>query len=64
MDKNIDFGTVADLYDVYAQWDFDVPFFEEACRALDGEVLELMCWTGRLSIPLLEKGVQACGPAH
>jgi hypothetical protein len=33
MNKNIDFGTVADLYDVYVQWDVDIPFFREAAAA-------------------------------
>lgn len=60
MDKNIDFGTVADLYDVYVQWDLDVPFFRQLCAAVSGEVLELMCGTGRLSLPLLESGVRLC----
>jgi SAM-dependent methyltransferase len=58
MDKNIDFGTVADLYDVYVQWDSDVSFFRERCANVTGKVLELMCGTGRLSIPLLQSGIQ------
>ncbi len=58
MKKNIDFGPVADLYDVYVQWDLDVPFFTEICAAAAGDVLELMCGTGRLSIPLLQSGVR------
>ncbi len=60
MEKNIDFGEVADLYDVYVQWDADVRFFEELCAGVPGEVLELMCGTGRLSIPLLRAGVRLC----
>lgn len=58
MNKNIDFGTVADLYDVYVQWDTDVSFFRERCANVTGKVLELMCGTGRLSIPLLQSGIQ------
>jgi ubiquinone/menaquinone biosynthesis C-methylase UbiE len=60
MSKNIDFGTVADLYDLYVQWDVDIPFFLKACAAVEGEVLELMCGTGRLSLPLLRAGIQMC----
>lgn len=60
MNKNIDFGTVADLYDVYVQWDEDVPFFREICAGVTDEVLELMCGTGRLSIPLLQAGTRLC----
>lgn len=58
--KNIDFGPVADLYDVYVQWDVDVPFFRSVCAETEKPVLELMCGTGRLSIPLLESGAELC----
>ena len=63
MNKNIDFGTVADLYDIYVRWDVDVLFFLEAAAGTTGaadEVLELMSGTGRLSIPLLRHGVRLC----
>ena len=60
MAKSIDFGTVADLYDVYVQWDEDVAFFREICASVKGEVLELMCGTGRLSLPLLQAGARLC----
>jgi SAM-dependent methyltransferase len=60
LSKNIDFGTVADLYDVYVQWDEDIPFFHEICAGVTDEVLELMCGTGRLSIPLLQAGIRLC----
>lgn len=60
MNKNIDFGTVADLYDLYVAWEVDVPFFRERCAGVEGEVLELMCGTGRLSAPLLRAGIRLC----
>ena len=60
MNKSIDFGTVADLYDVYVQWEVDIPFFRELSADATGEVLELMSGTGRLSIPLLQHGVRLC----
>ncbi|HVR98229.1 MAG TPA: class I SAM-dependent methyltransferase [Thermoanaerobaculia bacterium] len=60
MEKNIDFGTVADLYDLYVAWGVDVPFFQDLCAGTEGEVLELMCGTGRLSLPLLRAGVRLC----
>ena len=60
MKKNINFGPVANLYDLYVQWDVDVPFFQNMCANTTGEVLELMCGTGRLSLPLLQAGVRLC----
>jgi SAM-dependent methyltransferase len=60
MRKTIEFGAVADLYDIYVRWDEDVPFFREICAGVQGEVLELMCGTGRLSMPLLQAGTRLC----
>ncbi len=52
----IDYDRVADVYDLYVTSDLDVGFYiEEATRA-QGKVLELMCGTGRVSVPLLEAG--------
>jgi len=36
MKKNIDFGPVADLYDVYVKWEGDIPFFREMCADATG----------------------------
>jgi SAM-dependent methyltransferase len=53
----IQFDRVADIYDSYVNVDFDIPFWLlEACSAR-GKVLELACGTGRVSIPLLNAGV-------
>jgi hypothetical protein len=38
VEKNIDFGTVADLYDLYVQWDLDLPFFRGVCESTNGDV--------------------------
>jgi len=53
---------VADLYDAYVNVDFDFDFFvDEARRAagadLTSPVLELMVGTGRVSLPIVEAGV-------
>ena len=54
----IDYDRVADVYDLYVSSDLDIGFYlEEAAKARGGRVLELMCGTGRVSIPLLEAGV-------
>lgn len=53
----MDYTQVADLYDVYAQADIDVPFFLQAAQGCS-RVLELTSGTGRLSLPLLEGGVR------
>lgn len=57
MTKNIDFGFVADIYDDYVNVNFDIPFYKQLCKRYSGDVLELMCGTGRVSVPLIEDGV-------
>lgn len=57
MNKNIDFGFVADIYDDYVNVNFDIPFYMSLCKKYSGNILELMCGTGRVSVPLLEAGV-------
>ena len=49
---------VANLYDTYIDTTFDVPFFLNETKSVSGKVLELMSGTGRVSIPLIEAGVQ------
>lgn len=54
MTDTINFDKVADLYDYYVTADFDIPFFLKETEGYKREVLELMCGTGRVSVPLLE----------
>jgi SAM-dependent methyltransferase len=56
-DDLIDYDRVADVYDLYVTTDLDVGFYVEEATKVQGKVLELMCGTGRVSIPLLEAGV-------
>jgi ubiquinone/menaquinone biosynthesis C-methylase UbiE len=56
MEKTINFDLVSDLYDYYVNTDMDIPFFLEETKNVTGEILELMCGTGRVSIPLLREG--------
>lgn len=52
----------ANLYDSYIKWDVgDVQFFIEEALAANGEVLEIGCGTGRITIPLAQNGVQVTG---
>ena len=53
----IDYSRIADIYDEFVRESFDIPFFLEECLNATGDVLELMSGTGRVSIPLLEKGI-------
>lgn len=55
MDKNIDFGYVADIYDYYTNVAFDIEFYKELCKGRTN-ILELMCGTGRVSLPLIKEG--------
>jgi ubiquinone/menaquinone biosynthesis C-methylase UbiE len=56
MKETIQFDKVADIYDCYVKADFDIPFFLKESEGFEGEILELMCGTGRVSIPLLDSG--------
>jgi SAM-dependent methyltransferase len=58
MAKPIKYETLADIYDSFVQVNFDIPFFLNAAKECQGEVLELMSGTGRISIPLVEAGVK------
>lgn len=51
------YAWIASLYDRFVKTDYDVPFFINETKKTDG-VLELMAGTGRLTIPLLEAGIQ------
>jgi SAM-dependent methyltransferase len=51
----IDYDRVVDVYDLYVTQDFDVKFFVAEAKKARGKVLELMCGTGRVSLPLIEK---------
>lgn len=52
----IDYDSIAALYDTYVTADYDVPFFVSEVQRTTGPVLELTSGTGRLSLPLLEAG--------
>ena len=56
MAKSINFDRVSDIYDFYVNLDFDISFFLNETQNTQEEILELMCGTGRVSIPLLEAG--------
>lgn len=58
MNKNIDFGLIADIYDNYVNVDFDIDFYKSICKKYSGNILELMCGTGRISLPLIEDGIK------
>ncbi len=53
----LDYSQIADIYDLYVRTDADIPFFLEYARRANGPVLELMCGTGRVSLPLAEAGI-------
>lgn len=51
------YARIAAVYDTFVRTDYDVPFFITETRKANGEVLELMAGTGRLTLPLLEAGI-------
>lgn len=56
--SSIRYDDVADLYDLHVTVDLDVPFLLSEAQRASGKVLELMAGTGRVSIPLVEAGVE------
>ena len=53
-----DYSLIADLYDSFCRFEDDLEFFRESLENAGGPVLELMAGTGRVSVPLLEAGVE------
>ena len=53
----IDYNSIAELYDLYVTADYDIPFFLAETANVEGPVLELTTGTGRLSLPLINAGV-------
>ena len=57
--KSIDFERIHDLYDpMVADVTFDLPFWIEVARAASPPRLELMCGTGRITLPILAAGLE------
>jgi SAM-dependent methyltransferase len=54
---SLDYEKIARYYDSYVQVNFDIKYFLEEAKKVSGRVLELMSGTGRVSIPLIEAGV-------
>ena len=52
-----DYGIVADLYDTYVPATDDIDFFVNEAKKCSGQVLELMAGTGRVSLPIVQAGV-------
>lgn len=52
-----DYDGIADIYDIYVPVNHDIEFFLEETRVMNGPVLELMAGTGRVSLPLIEAGI-------
>ena len=57
MEKAIDYTRIAEIYDIYVDTDFDIPFFLKEAKKYPAKVLEMMSGTGRVSIPLIETGI-------
>lgn len=55
--KSNSYDFVCDYYDAFVNADYDVEFFKNESLKESGKVIELGCGTGRLSIPLVQAGV-------
>jgi SAM-dependent methyltransferase len=47
------YAAIADLYDVYVNTQFDIPYWLDLAS---GSILDLMCGTGRVTLPLIDAG--------
>ncbi|MFN8670419.1 MAG: class I SAM-dependent methyltransferase [Gemmatimonadaceae bacterium] len=56
--RQIDYDSVAEIYDLYVVADYDIPFFLKETANVEGPVLELTAGTGRLSVALIQAGTQ------
>jgi ubiquinone/menaquinone biosynthesis C-methylase UbiE len=45
----------------YEQYMKDFPLIEELAKKLDGQIVDLACGTGRITIPLADKGHKIIG---
>lgn len=54
----MNYDRIANYYDRYVKTALDFDFFRTETAKTDGEVLELMSGTGRLSLPLIQAGVK------
>lgn len=61
MQTNIDWDQVAEYYDTYVNATLDLEFWRHEARSSGGRVLELMCGTGRIALPIIEGGVEFYG---
>lgn len=52
------YARIADLYDDFVTTQIDVPFFTQEAHKAGGDILELMCGTGRLTLPLARAGIK------
>lgn len=51
-----------DLYEeTYGAFKGDIPFYVERAKAAGGPVLEMMCGSGRLTLPIAQAGVDVTG---
>ena len=60
--RNNPFDALARYYDwEHAEYDVDVPLYQDFARRTGGPILELACGSGRLMAPLLELGERVVG---
>lgn len=57
-----EYDPIASFYHVdHASFDDDLPFYRELARRTGGPLLEAMCGSGRVLIPLMQAGYQVTG---
>lgn len=56
-----DYSIIADIYDLLYRERSDVSYYFKEAKKAKGKVLEIGCGTGRVMLPLLEKGIDIEG---
>jgi len=61
MSHVLDFNSIAKYYDTTITTTFDLYFWQQEVQICRGKILELMCGTGRISLPIIRLGFSFVG---
>ena len=56
-----DYNKFSEIYDLVYDFDYDIDFYLGRARKAGGDILEVGCGTGRISLPLARAGIRVIG---